>query len=181
MVAVFASKLQWGAMILLGVLLASCALGSSIAVQAGHAYGYTNARVRWQASGLSHYRLRVVVAANCTIRTEVRAEHVARIEQQDLCMHPARTVTDLFALIERGQLSEPCFFAGCACRIDVTTYASYDPTYGYPLSITLRYDRAANWWTRGFWQYLAQHQHLPGCAKTSESVVIESIAVLPLE
>lgn len=180
MVAVYATKLQRGAMLLLGVLVATCGIGSVMAVQAGHAYRYSNARLRWQASGLVHYRLSVVVAANCTILTEVRSEQVARIEQQDSCMHPARTVTDLFALIERGQLSEPCFFAGCACRIDVTTYASYDPTYGYPLVITMRYDRAANWWTHGFWDYIVEYGHLPGCAKTSESNVIESISIAPL-
>jgi hypothetical protein len=100
--------------------------------------------------------------------------------REDSCLHPARTVTDLFALIDRGQLSESCFFAGCACRMDVLTYARYDPTYGYPLTITMRHDRAANWWTHGFWSYVFEYGRLPDCARRSEAEVIESVTLTPL-
>ncbi|MDZ4719826.1 MAG: DUF6174 domain-containing protein [Roseiflexaceae bacterium] len=181
MLTAHATKLQRSGLLLLVFLLSACTLGSVLVFQAGHQYRYSDARSRWNASGLTHYRLNVAVEQSCTISTEVRSEQVARIEQQDSCMHPARTVTDLFALIERGQISERCFFAGCACRIDVITYARYDPTYGYPLTITLRYDRTANWWTQGFWRYILDHGHFPGCAYTSESNVIQSIRVTPLQ
>jgi hypothetical protein len=180
MSTVHAIKLQWSTLLLLTFLLATCVIGGVLVAQTGHQYRYTDAKSRWQASGIIHYRLAVVVAANCTSLIEVRSEQVAHIDQQDACMHPVRTVTDLFALIERGQLTERCFFAGCACRMDVTTDASYDPTYGYPLIITMRLDRVANWWTQGFWGYIIDYGHFPGCASSSESNVIQSIVLTPI-
>jgi Family of unknown function (DUF6174) len=162
------------------LLIACAALGTTI-TQATHRGRYLEAKARWDASAPAHYRITIATDPACRLETEVRAERMLRVVRQDRCMHPARTVTELFALIERGQLSEPCFFAGCACRVDVTTYARYDPTYGYPTEIRIRYDRAANWWKPGFWGYVLARGHLPGCALTSETGVVESIALVRVE
>jgi hypothetical protein len=176
-----ASWRWWVAAGSVALVLAGCALASYTVAQAGMRQRYDDARSRWQAQAPAHYRLAVTSGPDCRIDLEVQAERVVRILHQDSCLHPARSVSDLFALIERGQVAEPCFFAGCACRIDVTTYASYDPTYGYPLDIRLRYNRAANWWTQGFWGYVVSRGHTPGCAKTAESEVAQVALFTPLD
>ncbi|GAB4114516.1 MAG: hypothetical protein OHK0050_18960 [Roseiflexaceae bacterium] len=168
-----------------------CLIGSSVTlligmifavvwVQLSHQQRYIEARLRWQESAPPHYRLQVTSAPACTIEVEVRNEQPIQILRQDACLHPARNVTELFALIDRGKITEMCFFAGCACRVDVNTYGTYDATYGYPTEISMRYDRAANWWTKGFWVYLIERGHTPGCARSSESSLIERATLIPL-
>lgn len=175
------SRWLWRWALAIAALLTSCAMLGTAVTQASHNGRYLQAKARWIAQAPAHYRVTITTNPTCRLETEVRAERMLRVLSQDSCLHPARTVTDLFALIERGQLSEPCFFAGCACRIDVTTFARYDATYGYPIEIKIRYDRAANWWKPGFWGYIASRGHLPGCALTSESEVVQSIALVRIE
>ena len=64
--------------------------------------------------------------------------------------------------------------------MDVLTYASYDPIYGYPLAITMRHDRAPNWWTSSFWIYAIERGRIPDCTRRSEAPVIESVMLTPL-
>ena len=161
-------------------LVLLCGGMSGVLFLAGHHGRYLEARQRWQAQAPSHYLVTIVSGPSCSLEAEVRDEQLARLVREDSCLHPARIVTDLFALIDRGQLSESCFFAGCACRMDVMTYASYDATYGYPMAIVMRHDRASNWWARGFWSYVLEYGRLPDCARTSEAPVIDSVSLTPL-
>jgi hypothetical protein len=165
---------------LLGLIVLCAGLGVFLD-QTNNASRIRAAKTLWHDHALPHYRLIVQTDPACVLSIEVRSEAVTQIDHQDSCLHPARTVTDLFALIDRGQLSEPCFFAGCACRMNVMTYATYDPHYGYPRTISMRNERVANWWMAGFWKYVVNYGHLPGCALATETTVIQSIALTPLE
>src|SRR5690349_16650748 len=60
------------------------------------------AQERWAASRVSHYRMVVEAGNPCRLEVEVREERVAAMLHEDPCGHPARTVTDLFRLIERA-------------------------------------------------------------------------------
>ena len=162
------------------LLLAACLLAEAGVARASHRRQYSTALTRWRAHAPAHYRIRSMTGEGCTIDVEVRNEHVLRVWHADRCMHPARTVSELFRLIERGQVSVPCFFAGCACRIDVVTFGDYDATYGYPSVIMLESVRAPNWRNPAYWQYLVQYRHDPGCANTSESEVARVLSFTPL-
>ena len=171
---------RWGLAIAGSALVLGCAAMSGLLILAGHHTRYLEAKQRWQTQAPAHYLVTIASGPTCSLQAEIRDEQLERLVRQDSCLHPARTVTDLFALIDRGQLSESCFFAGCACRMDVVTYAKYDSTYGYPITITMRHDRAANWWTRGFWRYTVERGRLPDCVRTSEAPVIDSVSLIPL-
>jgi hypothetical protein len=175
----FRRRWVWG---IAGVclLLAACLLAEAGVARASHRRQYSVALARWQASAPTHYRIRSMAGEGCTLEVEVRNERVLRVLQQDRCMHPARTVSELFRLIERGQVSVPCFFAGCACRVDVVTFADYDATYGYPRLITLESVRGPNWRNAAYWQYLIQNGHDPGCSLVSESEVARVLSFTPL-
>jgi hypothetical protein len=172
--------MAWGAVVAILAVLATCVVIGASTAQTDQRQRLADARARWTATAPAHYRLVSTAGSGCTIDVEVHAEQVARINHQDSCMHPVRTVSDLFSLIDRGQVSVPCFFAGCACRIDITAVVSYDDAYGFPTAIALRSDRAPNWGDRSFWEYLLLRGHLPGCTRSGSSDVARVISFTPL-
>jgi hypothetical protein len=174
------TRWAWAALAVLLALLAACVLFGTSASQFEQRQRLLDARLRWRSQAPAHYRLVSATDEGCTIDVEVRDERVLHINQQDACMHPVRTVSDLFQLIERGQVSAPCFFAGCACRIDVVAVVDYDTTYGYPARITLRSDRGPNWWNASFWQYIATQGRPPGCTSSASSPVARVLSFTPL-
>ena len=131
------------------------------------------AKERWAASTVSHYRMVVEAGNPCRLEIEVRDERVAAVLHEDPCGHPARTVTDLFKLIERAPSPlYSCAPPNCACRNVVTVYALYDERLGYPRRIAVLAEREPNWRAMRFWRYIWAEQRLPDCAWSSSADIV---------
>jgi hypothetical protein len=172
---------RWGMVATILMLIALCGAGSLMLMQSGNRRSYQEARHRWETQALRSYRVAISSEPSCTLESEVRNEQMARLVRADSCVHPARTVTELFTLIDRGDSSINCFFAGCICRLELITSAEYHPVYGYPLTIRMRAVRSANWWTSAFWNDAFTRRRLRDCAHTWEAEVIQSVELTPLE
>jgi hypothetical protein len=131
------------------------------------------AKDRWEASAVSHYRMVVEAGNPCRLEIEVRDERVAAVLHEDPCGHPARTVTDLFKLIERAPSPiYSCAPPSCACRNVVTVYALYDERLGYPRRIAVLAEREPNWRAMRFWRYVWSERRLPDCAWSSSADIV---------
>src|SRR5262245_26001264 len=131
------------------------------------------ARDRWAASTVSHYRMIVESGNPCRLEIEVRDERVAAVLHEDACGHPARTVTDLFTMIERAPSPlYSCAPPNCACRNVVTVDALYDERLGYPRRITVLAQRESNWRAMRFWRYVWSERRLPDCAWSSSADIV---------
>jgi hypothetical protein len=174
-------SLRWGLLAIMLTLFLSCSIGTWLLLQSGHQRNYLEAKRRWETQAPSFYRVSISSEPSCVLESEVRDEQMARLVRADSCVHPARTVSELFTLIDRGDNSINCFFAGCICRLELVTSAQYDPVYGYPLAIKMRAIRSANWWTQAYWEEVFAFGRLPDCARTWEAEVIQSVELTPLQ
>ena len=172
--------LRWTSLSLMGVTAACLFLGV-VAAQSSYRYQLSEARGRWQTSALSHYRLVSESGESCILDVEVRDERVVTVYKKDSCLHPARTVTDLFNLVERGQFSYGCVFAGCACSMNIIVHADYDPVHGYPQQVSVRSQRGANWWDQSFWRYTWSTRSLPPCSRTGEADMVRVVSLTPIQ
>jgi hypothetical protein len=168
LLAVFVVALGGGAL---------AALGASLALRPPSLV----AKERWATSSVSHYRMTLEAGNPCRLEVEVRDERVAAVLHQDPCGHPARTVTDLFKMIERAPSPlYSCAPPNCACRNVVTVYALYDEQLGYPHRIAVLAEREPNWRTMRYWGYVWSEWRLPDCAWSSSAdiVNVRSITLL---
>ena len=176
-------KLLAGRYALLAALLLAlgglfAALGLGLALRPPSAA----ARERWAASPVSHYHMVVEAGNPCRLEVEVRDERVAAVLHEDQCIHPARTVTDLFTLIERAPSPlYNCAPPSCACRNAVTVYVVYDEQLGYPRRIAILAEREPNWRAMRFWSYVWSEQRLPDCAWSSSADIVNVRSMTPLE
>ncbi|HET9221346.1 MAG TPA: DUF6174 domain-containing protein [Roseiflexaceae bacterium] len=149
------------------------------------------AQRRWEARPAAHYLLRTredVRGKLCGQMVEVRDEQVVRI-LSDTCAHPTLwTVSWLFRYVERaGVAAERCARyepgSGCVCRDAVEMQVEYDPTLGYPRTITTRQIWSAAWQDLGYWSYLARHGTLADCTAPfndrGRRVVVRELRPLP--
>lgn len=112
------------------------------------------AKARWQAAGITDYRIAVTFErpyASCQQNFDVRGAEISR-KHKDSCSvggaitsKPGMvwpTVNNLFARIEDGLKNPQCGPNGCVCDGPVEMTVTYDPERGYPLEIvyTLRQD-----------------------------------------
>ena len=140
------------------------------------------AKDRWAASMVSHYRMVVEAGNPCRLEIEVRDERVVAVLHQDACGHPARTVTDLFKIIDRAPSPlYSCAPPNCVCRNVVTIYARYDEQLGYPRSIAVLAERELNWRTMPLWRYVWSEQRLPDCAWSSTADIFNVRAMTLLQ
>jgi hypothetical protein len=131
------------------------------------------AKERWAASLVSHYRMVLEAGNPCRLEVEVRDERVAAVLHEDPCGHPARTVTDLFKLIERAPSPlYNCAPPSCACRNAVTVFVVYDELLGYPHRIAILAEREPNWRSMRFWRYVWSERRLPDCAWSSSADIV---------
>jgi hypothetical protein len=131
------------------------------------------AKDRWAASLVAHYRMVVEAGNPCRLEIEVRDERVAAVLHEDPCGHPARTVTDLFRLIERAPPPiYTCAPPSCACRNVITVYALYDEQLGYPRRVAVLAERETNWRATRFWRYVWSERRLPDCVWSSSADIV---------
>jgi hypothetical protein len=132
------------------------------------------AKQRWAGSLVSHYRMVVEAGNPCRLEVEVRDERVAAVlYEDDHCGHPARTVTDLFRLIERAPSPlYNCAPPNCACRNAVTVYVLYDEQLGYPRRIAILAEREPNWRNMRYWRYVWSERRLPDCVWSSSADIV---------
>ena len=169
---------------LLGVVLAiaGCGLAGLLVQRLPAPDQLAAARSRWMSSTVSHYRMIVSAGNPCRIEVEVRDEQVIHVLQEDSCSYPARTVTDLFNLVERAVSPlYTCAPPSCACRNVVTVYALYDERLGYPRTVAVRAERESNWRQRAFWRYIWEAQRLPDCVWASNADIVNVLALTPLQ
>ncbi len=139
-----------------------------------------DAKQRWAAHTPQRYQLEVDSGAGCTIATDVRQGQTPQVISAGRCLHPARTVEQMFAVIERVSPRRiDCATFGCACAFQVGTHASYDAALGYPRRIAVWTERTSNWWSPDLWTFTWQNRALPTCSRYSESVVLEVISLTP--
>jgi Family of unknown function (DUF6174) len=165
-------------------LIAALGGGLIAAFQEGLALRAPNAaaKARWAAGTTAHYRMVVETGSPCRLEIEVRDEHVAAVLYADACGHPARTVTDLFQIIERAPSPlYTCAPPNCACRNVVSVYALYDERLGYPQRIAVLAEREPNWRTMRFWRYVWSERRLPDCAWSSSADIVNVRSMTPLQ
>ncbi len=134
---------------------------------------------RWALRPFGSYHLDIT-DKRCLQQIEVRNERVARVAP-NRCDAPPRTVSDLFALIQRdGSVSHACILQGCACDDIIRVQASYDPTLGYPARMIVRIRAEPNWRAPAFWQRAWADGRLPRCDGLAEaSKIIEVLQITP--
>ena len=134
------------------------------------------ARGRWSAQAPPHYRMVSEAGARCVLDVEVKGEEVVAVHRNDHCSPPARTVSELFRLIDSIRVvNYPCAGANCACRTVMGTTAQFDALRGFPRSITLWSRREPNWWTANYWRTALSFASSP-CDRRSEAVMVRVIS-----
>jgi hypothetical protein len=180
-------------------LLAALALASAALSLRGRAAGeqarLAEARARWQAAPISHYRLAVeetrhrqrvgagAAGARCIQELEVRDGQLVTFYKNS-CGQAQLSVDDLFDLIaaKLDTVANPISCAdigSCMCRFAETARAEYAPAEGYPRRIIFRYEWATNWAHPDYWRYAWQRGALTRCNPTSISRTI-AITLTPL-
>jgi hypothetical protein len=162
---------------LLAVALAfACGLGS-LAVWLGlPSTQLAAARSRWSERAPAHYRMVSEAGARCVQDVEVSGGRIVAVHRNDHCSPPARTVDELFRLIDGIRVvNYPCVSFNCACRSVMGTSTEYDGALGFPRAITLWSRREPNWWAPSLWRYLASSGAMPPCSRRSEAVIVRVV------
>jgi hypothetical protein len=124
---------------------------------------------RWQAREFSAYRI-LIEEGNCTTDYVVRDERVAWAFEAPCGRGQARSITNLFAMIDQGPSPRACVGPSCACRWVTTVDVDYDRVLGYPRTIVIRTTAWPNWLGGAYWSDLASSRANP-CSAMSERVV----------
>ena len=144
-------------------------------------YQFREARRLWEARPFRHYRLAANYAVNwgqCYYDVEVRNQRIVYVFSLT-CLSGAAsqslTVDGIFENFERFVTDRVCSPNGCYCEGTYGVRATYDPTWGYPQSITTVFFRnELDDWLHG--KYGVQE-----CLRTDPVVEkIEVVAVTPL-
>jgi uncharacterized protein DUF6174 len=177
----FSTPARWA--LLLGATVAlGCGLLGLFSTSQSPRTQLASAKRRWADGNVAHYRLIVEAGPRCRLDVEVRDERVAAVLREDACGYPARTVTDLFNMVERARTPMfTCAPPSCACRNVVTVYAIYDAELGYPRKIAVRAEREANWSEPAFWSHLWSAQSLPDCRWASYADIVDVPLVVPIQ
>ncbi len=132
------------------------------------------ARQRWATRPFLHYRmvLRRQGWGSCQQDVEVYNEQVVKITSNTCRRDNPRSVSDLFAEIER-YLRPPeagmycrngLAWHGCACYIPYTVTNVYNSRLGYPETIKVSWGAyAPNRWHIDYWHYLVANWREPAC------------------
>jgi hypothetical protein len=172
------------AALLLGVmsLLLACALPSVGMWQSLPANRLAAARSRWSDHAPPRYRLVSEAGARCVLDVEVRGEQVVAVHRRDHCSPPARTVSELFKLIDNIRLiNYPCVSFNCACRSVMGTSTEFDGALGFPRTITVWSRREPNLWNVEYWRYRLDHDGTPPpCVRASEAVMVRVVSFTPM-
>jgi len=125
---------------LIALALAACSTGA----QAGGNQTEVERNLeKWQDANISHYRFNVSITCFCVFSQdmplviEVMDGEVVSMEFQNgnAIDDTSRELFDKFATIDRIFAEIEADLAGAADKITVT----YDPTYGYPVDLTIDY------------------------------------------
>ena len=172
------------------VALLSCVALAPVAGGAGQASEFTAAKARWAARSFSSYQLVIqeeTNAGSCRQAVEIRDEQIARVLLNRCVRLPSWTVNNLFTWAEQaGDPSSRCYpsTVTCVCYQAYSLRASYDPTLGYPQSITQAWSLHLNWAYLGHWQRFWRTGQLPDCANVSRFaeryVTITVVSLTPL-
>ena len=167
----------WVALLLacgLGVLL-----GSRPSTTASRARQLAEARSRWFARPVMHYRLVMRAPSWCRLDVEIQAERVVHVFENS-CPTSPRTVTGLFDLITQlDSTAETTFCAprGCECTEVRYIEATYDEQLGFPRTIRLRRERQANW--PELWRFMMLHG-LPNCLTPRDLDLVQVLSINPV-
>lgn len=137
------------------------------------------ARARWQERGVAHYRLVFQAPTWCRTDAEIKYERIVQIYENS-CPGGARTVTDLFELVQaldRNPEARYCSAGGCECVERRIAHIDYDPTYGFPRAIRMRRLRETNW--NGFWEHVVRYG-LPNCLTPRDTNVVIVLKLEPI-
>ncbi|HWQ14825.1 MAG TPA: hypothetical protein VNL77_18645 [Roseiflexaceae bacterium] len=164
------------------VLLLACGVPSLMVWQALPANQLAAARSRWSAHAPARYRIVSEAGARCVLDVEVRAEQVVAVHRRDHCSPPARTVSELFRLIDNIRvISYPCVSFSCACRSVMGTRSEFDGALGFPRTITVWSRREPNLWNLAYWRYRLEHGgESPPCTRASEAVMVRVVSLTPI-
>ena len=117
------------------------------ALQASPTIQFTQARHRWEASSLAHYRMQASYYDNysqCYYDIEIQRDRVVHAFTAS-CMSSAEsqtlTVSGIFKNFEPYATGRVCSPNGCTCEGMYVLRATYDPNLGYPQSITTIFNR----------------------------------------
>lgn len=124
---------------------------------------------RWQSRDFNAYRM-VLEDGNCTTDYVIRNEHVAWAFEAPCGRGQARSVSNLFALIEHGGSARVCVGVNCTCQWVTTVSVDYDAALGYPQTIVIRTAVWPNWRSGSYWSELTSTWSNP-CDAVSERVV----------
>lgn len=179
----------------IGAALLLVALAGSAAWQLdAERRAFEDARARWLAAPVEHYRLVLHMRGwgGCTQDAEVRRERVAAVTANSCRYYSPRTVTSLFLEAERF-MRRPEFGStcrrgipgrDCACYAPYQVTARYNQQHGYPelLQVSVgayRPNRAH----LHYWRYLLRNGHEPSCGAPVEPagrhLVVERFEPLP--
>jgi hypothetical protein len=108
---------------------------------------FSLARHRWETNAISHYRMAGNYTGNfsqCYYDIEVQKDRIVDIFTMS-CLSSAEsktlTVGGIFKNFERFAAGQVCSPNGCYCEGIYVVSATYDPTLGYPQSITTSFHR----------------------------------------
>jgi hypothetical protein len=172
-------SMVWWVALVAGIAAVGC--GAVVFLQwPTPARNLATAEARWAARPFVRYRMVVESGPACQLDVMVQDEQVVDTFHRSACGHPARSVNDLFSLIERNKpVDRPCTLYKCACRLSITVYASYDDQWGYPQRVAVWSQQEDNWLNSDYWQYVLMFGKLPGCARTSDAEIVRVLSLTP--
>jgi hypothetical protein len=158
----------------LGVLLRS-----HPSTGAARARALADARNRWFAQPVAHYRLVMRAPSWCRLDVEIQDERVVHVFENS-CPTSPRTVTGLFDMIAQlDRTADTVFCAprGCECTEVRYIQATYDAQLGFPLTIRLRRERQTNW--PNLWRFMVSHG-LPNCLTPRDLDLVQVLSIKPI-
>jgi len=138
-----------------------------------------DARNRWLAQPVPHYRMVLQAPSWCRLDVEIQSEKVIHVFE-NTCPSSPRTVTGLFDLIKQLDTTGGTVFCaprGCECTEVRYIYASYDQQMGFPQTIRLRRDRYMNW--PELWRFVVAHG-VPNCLTPRDIDLVEVVSLNPI-
>jgi len=164
-------------------LMLACGLGALLSSRpsttSSRARELAEARNRWFARPVAHYRMVMQAPSWCRLDVEIQAEKIVRVFE-NTCPTSPRTVTGLFDMITQLDNSTGMVFCaprGCECTEIRYIEATYDEQLGFPRTIRLRRERQANW--PELWRFMLVHG-LPSCLAPSEIDLVDVLSMNPL-
>jgi hypothetical protein len=179
---------RWTLLGVAGALLACAALAP--VVGGGRESEFAAARARWDARSFSDYQLVIqeeTEASSCRQASEIRAEKIDHVLENRCVRLPSWTISNLFLWAEQASaVPARCYPSAvtCVCYKEYSLHTSYDPTLGYPRSVTHAWSLRLNWAYLGHWRRLWRSGELPTCSNIARfdqgHVTVTVVSLLPL-